>query len=316
MRFLSKEIEGEEKINLANLEFGLEYKNKKNQPMKSFFNRNKNITTGMELYSSVQAHSTKEITNPKLENGILVHDQILANVSSTPHVLQTLAVYLRGEKGKVKIRTIIDSTSQRSYVLNSTAQKLNYHPHRRESLQHSLFSVENTEICHHDVYKALLTDVSLNYNCNFEVLGQETICATIPSVADGSWMKKLFENNIHLSDQRQGPLELLIGMDVAGKLQTGGDVVLIESTAKRVNWPLGKVVHLIEGKDGVVLLAKIRAKHGDLLRPIQRLYPLEVSSPIDEDLHQQIEGHTICDKRDESNISSDSSSLVPDSGEG
>ncbi|GBL88878.1 hypothetical protein AVEN_158982-1 [Araneus ventricosus] len=44
-----------------------------------------------------------------------------------------------------------------------------------------------------------------------------------------------------------------------------GDIVLIESTAKRINWPLGKVVQLIEGKDGVVRLVKIRTKQGDLL---------------------------------------------------
>ncbi|GBO31421.1 hypothetical protein AVEN_131366-1, partial [Araneus ventricosus] len=53
MIFLGKEIEGEEKINLAKSGFGFEHKTKKNQPMKSSSNRNKNITTGMELYSSV-----------------------------------------------------------------------------------------------------------------------------------------------------------------------------------------------------------------------------------------------------------------------
>ncbi|GFT00565.1 integrase catalytic domain-containing protein [Nephila pilipes] len=106
------------------------------------------------------------------------------------------------------------------------------------------------------------------------------------------------------------PIQLLsesirINLDDARTQQI--DVVLIESTAKRVNWPLRKVVQLIERKDAEVRLAKIRTNHNDLLRPIQRLYPLEVISSFDEDLRQQIEGHTICDKRDESNISSDSS---------
>ncbi|GBM03007.1 hypothetical protein AVEN_14521-1 [Araneus ventricosus] len=61
-------------------------------------------------------------------------------------------------------------------------------------------------------------------------------------------------------------------------------------------------------------LVKIRTKQGDLLRPIQRLYPLEVSSPNDGDLRKLIEGPTICEKS-ECDISSDPSSLVPDSGE-
>ncbi|GBM50513.1 hypothetical protein AVEN_160737-1 [Araneus ventricosus] len=78
--------------------------------------------------------------------------------------------------------------------------------------------------------------------------------------------------------------------------------------------PLGKVVQLIEGKDGVVRLVKIRTKQGDLLRPIQRLYPLEVSSSEDGDLRKLIEDPTICEKS-ECNISSDPSSLVKDSGE-
>ncbi|GBM15386.1 hypothetical protein AVEN_199644-1 [Araneus ventricosus] len=217
MKFLGKEIEGEEKINLAKSVFRLEHKTKKNQPMKSSFNRNRNITTDMELSSSVQGsaisknsqcvfcdktHSsaecsyaqglpveqresilikkggcfrclklnhvsrtcrseikclncgrlhhllmcfnnqiqtTKEISKPKPDNDIPVQDQTLANVSPTPHVLlQTLDIHLRGEKGKVKIRAIIDSASQRSYILNSTAQRLNYQPDRRESLRHSL----------------------------------------------------------------------------------------------------------------------------------------------------------------------------------
>ncbi|GFT14508.1 uncharacterized protein NPIL_602121 [Nephila pilipes] len=187
-----------------------------------------------------RAHSTKEITNPKPENGIPVQDQTLANVSSTPHVLlQTHVAYLRGEKGKVKIRAIIDSASQRSYILNSTVQKLNYQPHRKESLRHSLFGGTSTEISHHGVYKAFLTDVSRNYNCNFEILGQETICATIPPVVNGSWVKELSESNIHLSDQCQGPIELLIGTDVAGKLLIGGYKLLTSGLVEieiRLGW--------------------------------------------------------------------------------
>ncbi|GBM37184.1 hypothetical protein AVEN_14957-1 [Araneus ventricosus] len=146
----------------------------------------------------VLVEATREISKPKPDNDIPVQDQTLANSSPTPYVLlQTLTVHLRGEKGRVKIRAIIDSASQRSYILKSTAQRLNYQSLRRESRRHSLFGGMSTEICHHDVYRAFLTDVSLTYNCNFEVLGQETICATIPPVADGSWMKELSENNIH-----------------------------------------------------------------------------------------------------------------------
>ncbi|GBM09392.1 hypothetical protein AVEN_184095-1 [Araneus ventricosus] len=63
MKFLGKEIEVEEKINLAKSGFGLDHKTKKNQPMKSSFNLNKNITTGMELYSSVQGSQPRRTLN-------------------------------------------------------------------------------------------------------------------------------------------------------------------------------------------------------------------------------------------------------------
>ncbi|XP_055941925.1 uncharacterized protein LOC129971971 [Argiope bruennichi] len=204
------------------------------------------------LCNNNQTQSPKEITKSKPVNDIPVEDQTLANVSSSPHVLlQTLVVHLRGEKGKVKIRAIIDSTSQRSYILKSTAQRLNYQPHRRESLRHSLFGGASTEVCHHDVYRAFLTDFDLTYNCNFEVLGQETICATIPPVAYGMWMKELPENNIHLSDQHHGTIELLIGADVAGKLLTGGYKLL----------PSGLVA--IETKLGWTVMGRTRREKRD-----------------------------------------------------
>ncbi|KAF8783547.1 hypothetical protein HNY73_013696 [Argiope bruennichi] len=91
---------------------------------------------------------------------------------------------------------------------------------------------------------------------------------------------------------------------------TLGDIVLLETTAKRISWPLGKVVKLIKGKDGIVRLVKVRTKQGDLLRPIQRLYPLEVSSPNDRELRKRIEDTVICDEGKGHNPS-DSSSPVP-----
>jgi Family of unknown function (DUF5641) len=49
-------------------------------------------------------------------------------------------------------------------------------------------------------------------------------------------------------------------------------------------WPLAKIVELIPGKDGVVRTARVKTQHGILLRPIQRLYPLEISSADEVDI--------------------------------
>ncbi|GBM45476.1 hypothetical protein AVEN_210213-1 [Araneus ventricosus] len=58
-----------------------------------------------------------------------------------------------------------------------------------------------------------------------------------------------------------------------------GDIVLVGAdNCKRINWPLGRVTDIIPGKDGIVRLVKIQKSHCKLLRIIQRVYPLEISS--------------------------------------
>jgi hypothetical protein len=57
-----------------------------------------------------------------------------------------------------------------------------------------------------------------------------------------------------------------------------GDVVIIKSDERnRGEWPLGIVQELYEGKDGVVRAVKLRAGKSFMERPIQHLYPLELS---------------------------------------
>lgn len=158
----------------------------------------------------------------KNDNIISSNEQTLANISSSPCILlQTLAVILRGENKCFKIRAIIDSASQRSYILKSTAEKIGYQSIRKESLKHSLFGGSCTNIYEHDVYKAHLSCMGDSYHCNFEVLSQSTICQTIPLVTQELCRDDLSNLGIYLNDC-YGPIELLIGADVAGKLMTGG----------------------------------------------------------------------------------------------
>ena len=57
-----------------------------------------------------------------------------------------------------------------------------------------------------------------------------------------------------------------------------GDVVIIKSQDKSWGkWPLGIVVELSPGRDGVMRAAKLRAGRNFLERPAQHLYPLELS---------------------------------------
>jgi hypothetical protein len=55
------------------------------------------------------------------------------------------------------------------------------------------------------------------------------------------------------------------------------EVVLIGTeNSKRTAWPLAVVEELIPGRHGKVRLVKLRTASGILLRPVQRIYPLEI----------------------------------------
>jgi len=60
------------------------------------------------------------------------------------------------------------------------------------------------------------------------------------------------------------------------QLQPREIVLLGVEYSKRLEWPLAVVEELIPGRDGEVRLVKLRTASGVLLRPIQRLYPLEI----------------------------------------
>ncbi|GFW39436.1 uncharacterized protein LOC103521977 [Trichonephila clavipes] len=109
-------------------------------------------------------------------------------------VLQTLVVNVHGIKRERKARAIINTGSQKSYILRSTAEELGFNLQREEEFRHSLFGGN------HDV-----------------------ICNDISSAKNGSWIHELKTKNIFLTDiqENTGPIEVLLGADVAGKLITG-----------------------------------------------------------------------------------------------
>ncbi|XP_011700215.1 PREDICTED: uncharacterized protein LOC105457307, partial [Wasmannia auropunctata] len=56
-----------------------------------------------------------------------------------------------------------------------------------------------------------------------------------------------------------------------------GDIVLLgHDNLKRLDWPLARVVKVLPGKDGVTRVVKLKTATGELVRPVQRLYPLEM----------------------------------------
>ncbi|XP_018577969.1 uncharacterized protein LOC108916245 [Anoplophora glabripennis] len=64
---------------------------------------------------------------------------------------------------------------------------------------------------------------------------------------------------------------------------TLGEVVLVgDDNRKRLDWPLGRVVKLLPGKDGKIRLVRLHTARGQILRPTHRLYPLECLGSFEE----------------------------------
>ena len=57
-----------------------------------------------------------------------------------------------------------------------------------------------------------------------------------------------------------------------------GDVVIIKTDNKnRGTWPLAVVSATYPGKDGIIRAVELKTAHGRLERPVQHLYPLEIT---------------------------------------
>ncbi|GFW81229.1 uncharacterized protein TNCV_375781 [Trichonephila clavipes] len=138
-------------------------------------------------------------------------------------ILQTLVVNVHGIKRERKARAIIDTGSQKSYILRSTAEELGFNLQREEEFRHSLFGGTKTRMYKHKCYKIYLSSLDGNYICKLDALDHDVICNDISSARNGSWIHELKTKNIFLTDiqENTGSIEVLLGADVAGKLITG-----------------------------------------------------------------------------------------------
>lgn len=151
-------------------------------------------------------------------------DHVLTNSELKPEVfLQTLVVKMRKGSKTIAIRAIIDTGSQKSYVLEEAAHKLQCEYLGKELLVHSLFGGVQTAQTEHARYRIILSSIDDQYTCSMEALGQPTIVNEISHIKPGIWMHELKQAGIKLTDTGniRGPIQLLIGADVAGKLFTG-----------------------------------------------------------------------------------------------
>ncbi len=61
-------------------------------------------------------------------------------------------------------------------------------------------------------------------------------------------------------------------------LKVGSVVLVQDDNCPRLKWPLGIVIRMYPGQDGVVRKVLVRTSKGEIERSIQRLHDLEISS--------------------------------------
>ncbi|KAI5753166.1 hypothetical protein M8J77_024212 [Diaphorina citri] len=157
---------------------------------------------------------------------------LASSASSTVHsnvLMQTLMVKIHGNDGKSKnARALIDTGSQRSYMLADTAVDMHYVSKGTESIQHALFGGNVSEVADYNVYNLNISQLDNSNLCNFDVLGLGKICSTVNTIPQGPWIQELAKHKVQLSDigRNSTEIEILIGSDVAAKLWTGNNVPL------------------------------------------------------------------------------------------
>ncbi|GFU36883.1 integrase catalytic domain-containing protein [Trichonephila clavipes] len=63
-----------------------------------------------------------------------------------------------------------------------------------------------------------------------------------------------------------------------------GEIVLIgNDNKKRLPWPIAKIIELIPGRDGEIRTVRLKTQHGTVIRPVQRIFPLEVQAIANSD---------------------------------
>ena len=77
--------------------------------------------------------------------------------------------------------------------------------------------------------------------------------------------------------------EYLLGLRETGKWKlstlepsVGEVVLLVDDEKKRHVWQLVRIVQLMRGKDGSARVARVKGTRGTFVRPVRKLYPLEV----------------------------------------
>ena len=127
---------------------------------------------------------------------------LLTKEENTNTYLQTLMVWMVNtlNNTKIKVRILLDSGSQHSYVLKSTINNIDYKPIRQIELSHGLFGGEITKKQNHKMYKVILKNMFNDTYIEMDAFDQNVICSQVPLINKIDHYSILSQNKIQLSD--------------------------------------------------------------------------------------------------------------------
>ena len=172
-----------------------------------------------DLEANKKPTEVKRPNNPELEQVTVVHSQLNC---TNEVLLQTLKCVIRNKDRQKTVRVLLDPGSQKSYILERTAQQLGIKSKGEVKLCHLLFGGYK-EVQRHSLYEIEI-EGSFNKHCaQVKVLSQQKICGGIPRMSKGPWMAELKKNRIFVDDlgSDQEEIELLIGSDYYAQWLTG-----------------------------------------------------------------------------------------------
>ncbi|UYV64964.1 hypothetical protein LAZ67_3002576 [Cordylochernes scorpioides] len=146
-----------------------------------------------------------------VENGVS-----FSGLSASSLILQqTLMIKVEGATSAKVVRALLDTGSQRSYILSKTAQDLGLSPIGQESLKHVVFGGHTSESVHQE-YRVNLGHASGNFKMVAKLLDQQKICGNLPRLSRGPWLKELKARKIWVPDigKDDMEIEILLGCDV------------------------------------------------------------------------------------------------------
>ncbi|GFU25360.1 DUF1758 domain-containing protein [Trichonephila clavipes] len=250
----------------------------------------KNCDIKNDINCSKCNYSHFEIMCPKLNKkydqklcSIKTENSLSSNCNGNQSIyFQTLCVFIRIKDQERKVRVLIDTACENSYISESVTSILKATPLREETIIHSLFGGNETKPKHHSVYSIEVSDLKRSYACCFEVLSEKKICGFISKIEDKRVLNELKNKEIILSDLncKETEIGLLIGADNIGKLLTG-NLIEFDSGLTAIETKLGwTVIGKVCSNDKNVMLTTSSLHVRNVSKELWELHVLGITDPL------------------------------------